>query len=142
MKKAFLSLTVGAALGLASVQASAVVLQDFTIDETSVPGAALGNTNLVADKVTGNYNEVISFSGNNFEIKLIWDAGQYVGNDGVLPIGSLLTSPPAFSNSQYSMYGLMTSLGTVELNLGVNTFNATAATLEWYIDPNSDTTKE
>ena len=32
--------------------------------------------------MVGGYNEVITFSGNTFNVSLLWNAGQYFANDG------------------------------------------------------------
>ena len=135
MKKSLLTLAVGAALGLASLQVSAVVLKDFTVNETSVPGAEIAGLTFVADKVTGPYSEVITFDGaGGFEARILWDATSFSSNDGANLETSLLGS--AF-DPQYQMYALIHATGTVS----GGTFVGGTASLDWYIDPLSDTSK-
>jgi hypothetical protein len=114
------------------------VYPDFAVNEGSVLGSNFGI--FVADKITGNYVAVISFTSvNTFAISLKWQAGQFVANDGTTP---LLTSLNAPTNG-YKLYAVYQGAGTFSTNgSGVTTFTLTAGigSLSHYIDPNSDTT--
>jgi len=134
-----LSLAVAASLGLASASASAIVFNDFQVTEGSVPGAV--TSTFTADKMVGGYNEVITFSGNTFNVSLLWNAGQYFANDGGTSLGSQLTSPPSITSNQYAMYALYQGSGTFSTSAGVTTFVTTAGagSLSLYIDPLVDT---
>jgi len=142
MKAALNKILVAAALGVASTGAMAAVFPDFQVTETVVPGT-IANV-LTADKITGNYVEVITFTGaGTFTVSLEWQAGQYVANDGTTPIGSQLTAPPAITSNQYGLYALYQGSGTFSCTLaGVCTFTTTPGTgsLSVYIDPDSDVT--
>jgi hypothetical protein len=85
--------------------ASAVVFPDFRVD----PDLIAGGPTFVADKVTGNYAEVITFGpGNAFTVSLQWSAGQFVTNDGV-------TAIPAGTSRlgvDYGLYALFQGSGT------------------------------
>lgn len=131
-----------AAMATASAGSMAAVFNDFQVTEGSVPGASV-NT-FTADKITGNYVEIVTFNpltanSGTFDTSIKWQAGQYVGNDGVdlVPnqLGSLLPQ-------QYLLYGLLQGTGSYSTNgAGVTTFTFNAGgSLNVWIDPNSDTT--
>ena len=136
-KKGLIALTLTGALGLASSNAMAVVFNDFTVDEGSVPGAS-ANT-FTADKITGNYVEVITFgAAGTFDVSLQWSAGQYVANDGTT---SLTTQLGSFGSNGYAVYALYQGSGTYTQSGGVTTFTTTAGTgsLDVYIDASQNT---
>lgn len=121
-----------AVFGLASTCASAVTFPDFDFDPT---GAALSFT---ADKITGNYVEVITFDGlGNFNLSLKWQAGQFVADDGTNPVfGTGL-------NTDYALYALFQGKGTVSLGSPVSFMLSNApgdSSLQFYYDDNPDTT--
>ena len=139
-KKALMAVALTGALGLASSSAMAIVLNDFTVAEGSVPGA-LVNT-FVADKITGNYVEVISFtSATTFDVSLKWEAGQFVGNDGTVPVATSQLNGLGANN--YGLYALYQGSGTFSTSGVVTTFTTSAGvgSLNVYIDPSQDTTK-
>jgi len=125
-----------AAMATASGGASAAVFNDFQVTEGSVPGA-VDNT-FTADKITGNYVEVVTFDGaGNFYTSIKWQAGQYVANDGADPVGSQLGS---VTPNQYQMYAFLQGSGTYSTVGGVTTFTFNpGGSLNVWIDPNSDT---
>lgn len=129
------TIVLASALTLGAGMASAQSFPDFQVTESAVTGA-LANT-FTADKITGNYDEVITFSGNSFQVSLLWNAGQFVANNGSTPVGSQLGSVSA---NQYGMYALFQGNGTVEPSTGTgSTFNfAPGGSLRIFIDPNSD----
>jgi hypothetical protein len=83
--------------------------------------------------------EVITFSGNSFNASLLWNAGQFVANDGTTPVASQLGGSSA---NQYGMYALYQASGTFSSSGGRTTFNFTqgTGTLSVFLDPNSNTT--
>lgn len=134
MKKRFSKTLLACALGLASVAAMAAPFNPFTVAEGSVPGA-VANT-FVADKITGNYDEVITFSGSAFNVSLLWNAGQFV--DAGLPVANQLG---AITANQYGLYALYQAAGTFATAGGITTFTTTpGGSLNVYIDPLSNTT--
>ncbi|MEO7558964.1 MAG: flocculation-associated PEP-CTERM protein PepA, partial [Nitrosospira sp.] len=138
LNKILLATAVAAAFGVASTSAMAVVFPDFNVAEGSVPGS--GVNNFTADKITGNYVQVISFDGaGNFAVSLRWNAGQFVADDGTNALGTQLNS---FGTDGYGLYALYTATGTFVTAGGVSTFttNAGSGNLSVYIDPNNDTT--
>lgn len=140
MSKTLLSCALTAALGLGSSAAMAQVFPNFQVNEGSVPGA---NANLVtAGKITGNYNEVITFSGNTFNVALLWNAGQFVANNGTTPVASQLGQTGSTISQQYGLYALYRGNGTFTTNPnGSSTFNFTpGGSLSVFIDPNTNTT--
>lgn len=117
--------------GVASVPAGAVVLADFTVDESSVEG--LGGT-FEADKINGAYSETVTFGAGTFDTVAYGDFGQYLSTDG-----TVLVAPIQLNNS-YGMYALFDGTGTFS-GVGTTTFTFTDADFDLYIDPNLDTTK-
>lgn len=126
-----------AAMAAASAGASAAVFNDFGVTETSVPGTAANS--FTADKITGNYVEVVSFDGaGNFATSIKWNAGQFVSNDGTTPVGTQLNS---FGAGGYGMYGLLQGSGTYVTVAGVTTFTfAPGGSLNVWIDADANTT--
>lgn len=123
------------AFALSAPNASAVTFPDFSVNEGSVAGA--NNVQFVADKITGNYTEVITFgAGNTFQVSLLWNAGQFVGNDGNTPVASQLGSAAA---NQYGLYALYQASGTFSPG-AITTFTPTSGSLTVFLDPSSNTT--
>lgn len=136
----FTSLAVGAVLAASSMASFAAGnFQEFTVDETSVPGAnvfGLANSALVADKLNGAFTEWVSFDGlGNFAATAYANLGQYLSNEGTTAQASLLNSLEVIGG--YRIYALFSASGTVTPGLD---FSGTAASFTLYIDPNSDTT--
>jgi len=138
--KALIAAALAAAFSATSGGAAAALFNPFQITETSVPGAAANVQ--TGDKITGNYNEVISFgAGNAFTVSLMWQAGQYLNN-----CNTACTLVPnqlgAVTPNQYGLYALYQSSGTFSTSGGVTTFTDTpgSGSIHVFIDPNSDTT--
>ncbi len=128
-----LTAAVAIGLGVASVPASAVVLEDFTVDESSVEG--LGGT-FTADKINGAYSEVVTFGAGTFNTVAYGDFGQYLSNDGATNV------TPIELNNTYGMYALFDGAGTFSvLGGGLTTFTFTSANFNLYIDPDLNTGK-
>jgi hypothetical protein len=127
LNKILLSLAMTASLASTSVMA-ATVLPDFTVDPS------LGGTTtdqFVADKITGNYAEVVTFSATNpgtFEASIKWQAGQFVADDGTNP---LLASTTQLGNN-YALYGLFQGSGTFSTVGGVTTFLFSSSAISIY----------
>jgi hypothetical protein len=138
LNKTLLAAALTAVFGVASTNAMALVFPNFNVAEGSVPGSAVNN--FTADKITGNYAQVISFDGaGNFAVSLRWNAGQFVANDGVDPVSTQLNG---FGAGGYGLYALYSATGTVSTVAGVSTFttDAGSGSLNVWIDPNKDTT--
>jgi hypothetical protein len=143
VSKTLLAAAVTAALGVFSSGAMAQVpnFPDFTVNEGAVAGAI--DRSLTADKITGNYVEVITFnqtstSGGTFNVALRWNAGQFVGGNGSTPVDSQLGG---VSDGDYGLYALYTGNGTFNTSGGTTTFNFTpGGSLSLFLDPDSDTT--
>lgn len=128
-------LTAAVALGLsvASVPASAVVLVDFTVDESSVEG--LGGT-FTADKINGAYSEVVTFGAGTFDTVAYANFGQYLSTDGTVNVA------PIELNTSYGMYALFDGAGTfAPVGPGLTGFTFTSASFSLYIDKDLNTTK-
>ncbi|MBK4737905.1 flocculation-associated PEP-CTERM protein PepA [Noviherbaspirillum pedocola] len=141
IQKSVLAAAVTGAMALASSAAMAQTFPDFTVNEGSVAGAT-ANT-FTADKVTGNYTEVISFGANNsFNVSLLWNAGQFVANNGTSPVATQLGQSGSTIAQQYGLYALYTGSGTYNTGAdGKTVFNFTpGGALSVYIDPNTNTT--
>lgn len=138
MTKTLMAAALASAMAVASTSANAVVFPDFTVNETVVSGA-IANT-FTADKITGNYSEYFTVTGaNTFSVQLLWDAGQYVANDGTLPLNTQLGGLGA---NDYNIYALYSASGTFTTSGGVTTFvTGTGGTLALWLDQSQDTTK-
>lgn len=140
VSKTLAAAAVTAALGVFSSGAMAqATFPNFTVNETIAGGTLTG---INADKITGNYVEVITFSGNTFQASLLWNAGQFVSNDGTTPVASNL-SPTGGTGAQYGLYALYQASGTFTQSGGVTTFNfqpSASSSLRLFLDPNSNTT--
>lgn len=131
-----------AAMVTASAGSMAAVFPDFQVSEGSVPGAL--DLTFTADKITGNYVEVVTFTPTGmgtgtFATSIKFNAGQFVGLDGTLPVASQLGST---FTQQYGLYALLQGSGTFSTSgAGVTTFNfSPGGSLSVFIDPLSDTT--
>lgn len=123
-----------AVFGAVSLMAAGAANADLFPDFTVTPGAyAPGKAAFVADKITGNYAERITFNNNGtFDVSLKWNAGQFVQNDGVDTLSSGITG----LNANYGIYALF---------LGKGTFTATTFTLgsgafSFVLDASNNTT--
>lgn len=119
-----------AAMAVASAGASAAVFPDFTFDP-------IGGAPFVADKITGNYTEVVTFDGlGNFATSIQWSAGQFVANDGNTALGAGVTRVGV----DYNMYALFQATGTVALSGGQFNFTFNSANLSLWMDKEVDAT--
>jgi hypothetical protein len=136
--KSLVAVAVAAVSMFASATASADQFNPFVVQKpgTTGTGTTTNPNQFTADKITGNYSEVITFDGRNFEVSLKWEAGQFVtnnGNDQVKKTGL---------NESYGLYALYTAKGTVSINAAGDTlFNFTPGTgnLAVFLDANADT---
>jgi len=128
-----------AAGAMASTASAAEVLPDFTIAPTAL-GYVHGD--LVADKITGNYNEVLTITsggpaGGTFSTLAYWDAGQFVFNDGQNPYTAGQTG--LGQGSGYLIYARFSSDGNFTPNgSGGFSFEGTTGSIELYADLNED----
>lgn len=100
--------------------------------------------NFVADKITGNYSEVATFTPGNtagsgtFNVSLLWNAGQFVtgGGNTVVPDTGL-----GVNRNDYGIYALYTAAGTFSTVNGATVFNFAdqSGTLSMYLDVNNNT---
>ena len=114
--------------------ANAVVFPDFKVD----PDLIAGGANFTADKITGNYVEVVTFGpGNTFNVSLQWQAGQFVKDDGVTPIAAGITR----LGVDYGLYALFQGSGTFA-TVGVTTVFTLnpGGSIRVFYDDNVDTT--
>ncbi|MFN3543349.1 MAG: flocculation-associated PEP-CTERM protein PepA [Thiobacillus sp.] len=129
-----------AAMAVASVSASAAVFNDFQVTEQSVPGSL--NNVFIADKITGNYVEIVTFTptsatSGTFDTSIKWNAGQFVANDGTTPVATQLGS---FGGNGYGLYALLMGSGTYTTSGVVTTFSFNSGgTLSVWIDPDQNT---
>ncbi|MFS0757597.1 flocculation-associated PEP-CTERM protein PepA [Noviherbaspirillum sp. 1P10PC] len=140
MSKTLAAAAITTALGVFNSGAMAqATFPDFRVNATIAGGTLTGIT---ADKITGNYVEVITFLGNTFQASLVWNAGQFVSNDGTTPVASNLSSTGG-TGAQYGLYALYQASGTFTQSDGVTTFNFTpsaSSSQRLFLDPNSNTT--
>jgi hypothetical protein len=135
----------------ASVGANAADYPNFSVtpgnlDVVTGPGAlpAYPWPTFEADKITGNYNEAISFDANgNFFVSLYWRAGQFVNEGGTGPLtntglnGGLATGPNQYG---YGLYALYKASGTYDVTGTTTSFTFTGpGSLAVYLDQDQDT---
>ena len=136
MNKTLLAAALTAALGVASTSAMAVVFPDFTVNPSTYTSPALSP--FVADKITGNYAEWVSIVGTSFNVSILWNAGQFVKNDGAT---ALFASTTGLNNSGgYGMYALFQGSGTVTPGVVTNFSLNPGGSLAVWIDPSLNTT--
>jgi hypothetical protein len=125
-----------AAIGAVSLAMAGPAAADLFPDFTINPGAFSGGAPFTADKITGNYVEVITINGGGtFNVSILWNAGQFVQNDGVTAI------PAGVSRLgvDYGLYALFT--GTGSYTLGPETFTLNpGGTYQLWLDDNVNTT--
>jgi hypothetical protein len=140
LRKTLLTRTLAGVFTLATSGAIAQSFPDFTVNEISVPGAS--SSTVSADKITGNYTEVLTFNGSpsngTFDVALRWNAGQFVANNGSTPVASQLGG---ITPNQYGLYALYRGSGTYTTTGSLTTFiyNPTGS-LSVFLDPASNTT--
>lgn len=116
----------------ASNAVAAEQFKDFTVDEASVPGAAVNV--FVADKLNGGFTEYVTFTGpNTFSAQARANIGQFFKDEGQNLVPSQLNN---FGVAGYGMYALFEATGTFA---GLNFTGGTGA-FYLYIDPLQDTT--
>lgn len=123
-----------AACLLASTGASAAVFNPFTV----APPGPFVSRQFVADKITGNYVEVVTFNADNtFDVSLFWNAGQFVTNGGTAGLGAVTTG----LGFDYNLYATYKASGTVSTSGFTTSFNFTpgSGNLEMYLDKGADT---
>lgn len=110
---------------------------------TGIPMVLPANPGLgifTADKITGNYEEVVTFNGaGGFDISLKWNAGQFVGNNGATPVAN--TGLNLGLGSGYGVYALLQGSGSAVTNIstGVTTFTLLSGTVNMYVDDGENT---
>jgi hypothetical protein len=135
--KTVLACSVAAASLFAVSAAHADTFNPFVVSHTE--GST--TTIITADKITGQYNEIISFDGlGGFAVSLFWDAGQFVTDGGQTAIKAGVSR----LGVDYGMYGTYMAKGNVATNgAGQTTFTFIpgSGSLNLYIDELVNTTK-
>ena len=129
-------------IGMMASGAMAVTFFDFTVNDSWIPGVLDTSVNpFIADKITGGYTEVITFtSATTFDVSLKWEAGQFFKDDGVTLVTTYLNNAEPVG---YKLYGTYLGSGSFATDIsGATTFttNVGSGGLSLYIDPSSDTT--
>ena len=137
MNKTVLAVALAAGMGLGGTSAMALVLNPFTVNEGSVPGAG-PNIITNAGGFSGAYTEIATFDGaGNFSTSIKWTAGSIYDTSNTV-IGSQLNYP--IGTTGYGMYGLFVAGGTYVTVAGVTTFTFNpGGSLGLYIDPDRNT---
>lgn len=134
IRKTLLACAVTAAVAFGANASAAELFPDFKVD------ASLGGTNatFTADKITGNYVEIIDFSNTGtFQVSLYWKAAAFVSNEG----SNQLDAGDTGLGVNYGLYALYSANGTFSVSGGKTTFNFVPGTgsLSVYLDPNRNT---
>lgn len=130
VSKTIIACSIAAASMFSAASASAAPFNEFTIappDQTKT---------YKADKITGNYTEVVTFNDNGtFDVSLRWEGGQFVSGEGE----SAVKNTGLFSD--YGIYALYKASGTVSTSGTVTTFtfSPNSGSLTMYLDQNFDT---
>lgn len=136
-----------AAASLFSTAASAAVYNDFNVVAPMPffpsPFAInpTGTVSFSADKISGQYTEVITFNGDGtFDVSLRWKADAFSTNDGNTGLSSSETGLGFF----YGLYANYTASGTVAVDSAGNqvftfTPDTGAPSLNLYMDVNNNT---
>lgn len=116
--KSLLAVGVATAFTFGAMPALADVFNPFTVD----PSGYSSKTFFLADKITGNYTEAIRFNNDGtFNVRLRWDAGQFVTSDGTIILPGVTTG----LGLDYGLYAIYEATGTYSTNGTVTTFNTT-----------------
>ena len=130
-----LSALVAAGAAFAATSAQAVVFPDFMVN----PAPYSAKAPFTADKITGNYDEYATFgAGNTINVSLLFNAGQFVMNDGTTPLTAAVTG----LNSDYGLYALFMGSGTFSTVGSVTTFtlNPGSGSFNVFIDQGANNT--
>jgi hypothetical protein len=139
MKALIKQTMIAGAVAVAMLGAGAANAAVFNPFKVVAPGAGTSTHAFTADKITGNYNETVTFSKNGtFNVSLFWDAGQFVGNSGQTAYNAKATG----LGSVYGIYALYTASGTYSMNGKVTNFNFSpnSGSLAMYLDRSLNTT--
>ncbi len=136
--------TAVAAASLFSASAGAATFNDFTVtapfSSYVVGQQPTATKTFVADKMIGNYTEVITFNaGGTFDVSLRWTAGSFIANDGNTTYTSFDTGLGFF----YGVYASYTASGTVAIDGAGNTtfsFTPNTGSLNVFLDQSNNTT--
>ncbi len=130
---------VATAAALACGSASAAIFEEFTVNETVIPGAnvlSLANPALKAGKLNGGYTEALTVTGpGTFAASAFANFNAFLGTDGITAPTSLLNNLPAIGG--YKLYAVFQATGAIT---GPNTFASNSNSFDLYLDSNSDTT--
>jgi len=127
-----------AAAGGILAAGSAAAFPLFGVDANGIQSGDAGTLNpFTADKIIGNYFEVITFtSATNFNVQLLWDAAQFANTITAVTY----TSGQTGLGTNYGLYALFNGSGTYSTSGGTTTFTLTpGATLKAYYDNSNDT---
>lgn len=137
MKKSLLTVAMGAALGVASMQVSAGEFLDFTVDEASVVGTdiIIPSVSFVADKINGSYVEVLTVDlGFNFTSQAFVSFTSFLSAEGSVAVTeSMLGANPLLGG--YNMYATFSASGSATSS----GFSGASGLFELFIDKDQDT---
>lgn len=136
----YLVSVIATAAALACGSASAALFEEFTVNETVIPGTGvvpgLANPALKAGKLNGGYTEALTVTGpGTFAASAFANFNAFLGTDGITAPFSLLNSNPLIGG--YKIYAVFQATGAIT---GPNTFASGNNSFDLYLDYNSDTT--
>lgn len=120
------------------VAGSAAAFPIFTVDANGISAGDAGTVNpFQADKIIGNYFEVITFGAGTFNVELLWTGGQFSDT----ATATTYTAGQTGLGVNYGLYALFTGSGTWSTSGGTTTFSLTpGGSLSVFYDDNADTT--
>lgn len=135
LKKLFSAALIASGMAAAGSASAVGIFPEFTINPAVFGGPT---TTVTADKITGNYSEIFTFgtttgSTTPFTVSLLFNAGQFVANDGTTALQSFQTG----LGTTYGLYALFQGSGTATTTGSSTTFQLTpgAGQLQLYVDP-------
>lgn len=133
LSKMLVASAISVACCMTSTMASASVYPEFKIDQQSNGIVLSSNQNqfVTANKLVGNYNEVITFNGNTFQASILYQPAQFSLVGG-------LNSVSSGAGSDYALYALYVASGVVTTSGGTSTFTFTPSSTDsfnFYLDP-------
>src|SRR5206468_7305853 len=126
-----------AVAGAILASTSAAAFPEFTVNANGLQAGDAGTVNpFVADKIIGNYFEVITFtSATTFSVSLLFQAGSFVNTN----TARVYTGTETGLTNTYGIYALFTGSGTFGTSGGTTTFNLSSGTLDAYYDNSNNT---
>lgn len=124
--------------GMLTVAGPAAAFPEFTVNPNTFIAGEGGSVNpFVADKIIGNYFEVITFGAGTFDISLAWTGSQFANTN----LGTAYNGTQTGLGNNYGLYATFLGTGTWSTSMmGVTTFLLNpGGDLQVWFDKDNDT---